>query len=747
MGINTIDIKHQQPFTLHQVSVTPQDYSIVTADNHRQVLQPKWIEVLAFLAGHYPQLVSREALIDAVWNGNYFVGEKALTNAIWSLRKVLNQGDEQYIETVRKSGYRLLHPPCYNDEQKNEQSNEQNSQSVTDTPPKKFSLLTRYGPGFLLLVLMAFAVLHFARDHTDQPILSPPTITSITMAPGREIFPALSPDGRYVAYSWRRMQQKIHLFSKDLSQPDLPPRQLSFGDNQSGRMVWAADGKSLYYIRRSNNNTRCEVVQLILATGQQQSLARCIDGNSNVYLGLSPDNHTLAFTSRDDNSDDYNNNNNSNSNNDTSNTSGIYFLALDVPDAKPQRFSCAQDCNYLDREFAFSPDGRQLAVSRRVEDLIEDIFLVDINDKTSKRLTRGEGDIKGLAWHPDGQRIVYGAENSGARDGHMISLKDGSITPLQVPSFSYPEFFPDGHALLYYSFHVRTHIAYLSLADKLTATPFPLLQSEYNYGGAHYSAVTKRLVFVSNQSGDNEIWTSNLEGEDRQRLTRLHNNLLSPRWSADGRQIAFLGPDKQALSNRLYVLTLATRQVKALQTPFEQHYAPSWSIDGRSVIAAVDAGERSGFYAFTIADTGENTGAGSQPKMLLPGSGRFAEITAEQKIWFTKGRNQGLWLFDLTQPTQPAKQVLNGKRFGTRYNWTIVDQQIYFQSNHASHLQINRYNMASQQLKVLSKLPLRTLASYGSMTYIPQQERLLFTESEFPQVDIKKLRHPLLMGY
>ncbi|TDF35012.1 hypothetical protein EYS14_21785 [Alteromonadaceae bacterium M269] len=54
-------------------------------------------------------LVSREKLIDEVWDGNFLVGDKALTQAIWTLRKLFDQHDD-LIETVPKSGY-ILHLP------------------------------------------------------------------------------------------------------------------------------------------------------------------------------------------------------------------------------------------------------------------------------------------------------------------------------------------------------------------------------------------------------------------------------------------------------------------------------------------------------------------------------------------------------------------------------------------------------------------------------------------------------------
>ena len=74
-------------------------------------LEPKVIEVLAFLAQRPGRVVPREELLSAVWPG-VVVGDDTLTQAIIKLRKAL--GDDahrpRYIETISKRGYRLIAP-------------------------------------------------------------------------------------------------------------------------------------------------------------------------------------------------------------------------------------------------------------------------------------------------------------------------------------------------------------------------------------------------------------------------------------------------------------------------------------------------------------------------------------------------------------------------------------------------------------------------------------------------------------
>ena len=72
-------------------------------------LEPQVMDLLAFLAGASGRVVSKDQIIDAVWQGR-FIAEATLTRSVADLRRAL--GDDQrsprYIETIPKRGYRLI---------------------------------------------------------------------------------------------------------------------------------------------------------------------------------------------------------------------------------------------------------------------------------------------------------------------------------------------------------------------------------------------------------------------------------------------------------------------------------------------------------------------------------------------------------------------------------------------------------------------------------------------------------------
>src|SRR5262245_24864836 len=79
------------------------------ADLH---LAPKAFDVLVYLLDRPGELVTKQELIDAVWEGAA-VTDNAITRVVAQLRRALDDPADQprYIETIPRRGYRFLLPP------------------------------------------------------------------------------------------------------------------------------------------------------------------------------------------------------------------------------------------------------------------------------------------------------------------------------------------------------------------------------------------------------------------------------------------------------------------------------------------------------------------------------------------------------------------------------------------------------------------------------------------------------------
>ncbi|WP_196140803.1 winged helix-turn-helix domain-containing protein [Aliikangiella sp. G2MR2-5] len=133
-------------------------------------LQPLCVKALLLFAENSGHLVSRETLIEKVWNGRV-VSEDAINNCIKKIRKALgdNPKTPTQLETIPKKGYRLI---------ENTQSHLANTAEI---PPLKKNRSTKIYASFLLiactgvtltLVLSGFPfsldVVHISPEMSEQ---------------------------------------------------------------------------------------------------------------------------------------------------------------------------------------------------------------------------------------------------------------------------------------------------------------------------------------------------------------------------------------------------------------------------------------------------------------------------------------------------------------------------------------------------------------------------------------------------
>jgi adenylate cyclase len=92
----------------------------IARDGTEIKLEPRSMELLVYLAGRPDRVVSREEIEANVWRGRV-VGYEALSGAIGKLRKAFGDTskDHHVIETVPKSGYRLIAPVVPGDVEQN----------------------------------------------------------------------------------------------------------------------------------------------------------------------------------------------------------------------------------------------------------------------------------------------------------------------------------------------------------------------------------------------------------------------------------------------------------------------------------------------------------------------------------------------------------------------------------------------------------------------------------------------------
>src|SRR4029453_2465624 len=96
---------HFGPFRLDEAN------AILWRAEQPVTLRPKTFEVLVYLVTHAGQLVTKEALLDAIWPETA-VGEGVLKTSMNELRRTLGETAKapRWIVTVHRRGYRFVAP-------------------------------------------------------------------------------------------------------------------------------------------------------------------------------------------------------------------------------------------------------------------------------------------------------------------------------------------------------------------------------------------------------------------------------------------------------------------------------------------------------------------------------------------------------------------------------------------------------------------------------------------------------------
>lgn len=126
-----------------------------------------------------------------------------------------------------------------------------------------------------------------------------------------------------------------------------------------------------------------------------------------------------------------------------------------------------------------------------------------------------------------------------------------------------------------------------------------------------------QIAFVSNRSGNKEIWAMDYDGQNQHELTQLHTISLTPRWSPDASRIAFTcyaQPGQSSVPSAQICIysTVASRMISFPRFR-GTNSSPSWSPDGSQLMFM---SSMLGSPELFITDA-----AGSRPKRLTFSNG------------------------------------------------------------------------------------------------------------------------------
>lgn len=205
-------------------------------------LQDQPLRILVALLEKPGEIVPREDLVRAVWPEGVFVDyERGLNAAVTRLRQVLGDcaGQPRYVETVARKGYRFVAPVDL----------AENVPVATGNPPavhagRRFGIGAAWvwlAGGTALVLLGAIAAANWLAHKDTRG-----TLVQLTRGAGVSMDPAVSLDGRLLAYVSDRGGTNLHLWVQQL-EGDRSPVQLTHDDADVREPAFSPDGSTIAF--------------------------------------------------------------------------------------------------------------------------------------------------------------------------------------------------------------------------------------------------------------------------------------------------------------------------------------------------------------------------------------------------------------------------------------------------------------------------------------------------------------------
>jgi len=291
---------------------------------------------------------------------------------------------------------------------------------------------------------------------------------------------------------------------------------------------------------------------------------------------------------------------------------GIRLAPLADPSSQRTISACAAGTHGMESEPVFSPDGKQIAfLSDCTADHKPAIFLADVAGGAPQQLTELDGYAHQLAWSPDGEQLSF-------------LYVPGSM---RRPSPVAPEPLPSGVIGVEGIMIQRVAAVDASGGQLREFTPENLYVYEYDWSPDS----TSLAYTAAPPPGENNWWVAKLytqaEGGPAKAIVdpgtvtgSLHGlQMAVPRWSPDGKRIAFIGglmSDQSVTGGDIYVVPADGGQ--PVDVTAGRHATPVWFewLDEQQMGVAEIRGGSSHLFVYNTATHQDST----QSSLTLPDS-------------------------------------------------------------------------------------------------------------------------------
>jgi len=427
-------------------------------------------------------------------------------------------------------------------------------------------------------------------------------IRQVTREPEIEYMPAISPDGREVAYA-AGYPGAMHIYVRDAAGGRALPLTGDLGGSQNFP-VWTPDGSRIVFMRYGVGEEP-HAFAVPRMGGAAAPVAR-----AGVWL-WSVRGDTVLYQRADS-------------------------LFIGGMDGAWESFVTAAAGLH---SAAWSPDGSRVAFVRGNAGYIDagsignwapsSIWTVGIRGGEAVRVTADSGGAfhESPAWLPDGRHLLLVSNLGGPRDVYVASVGAGGrprggllrlTTGLEPHTVSIAR---DGRIVAYSRASVRTNLYWVPVpatGNGSIRSAVPVTTGTQWVVGGDLSRDGRWLTFDTNVEGTSNIYVMPAGGGEARRLTHSPGEHWAPSFSPDGREIVFYAT-RFGTRDVFLINTDGTGETRLTSDPGEE-YHPKFSPDGLRIVFSMDRGGPSDLFVIRRDSVG---GAWSAPTQLTHGANDF----------------------------------------------------------------------------------------------------------------------------